>query len=609
MATTARFEVQRHAELEAVFKPSRMVRVWRDLVKQQLRRLEVPDLHDYYDFNFNIERRCEAIAERILSGQYRAETPLVYKIEKKLGISRHMILPSPSDALVFQVLTDSLFEELVKAQPSKQAFYARDRHTLKLPHELKESLGYPWFFLWPKFQEKIWGFTSSHPILVTTDLTNYYDNIALDDLRRVIAGHVHAKEALLDLLFSLIEDLTWRPDYLPRSKKGLPTIQIEAPRLMAHALLFEVDSVLKNRTNDSFVRWMDDINFGVKSQDQASKVLGELSDVLKSRGLALNLAKTQLLSAADAKRHFMFNENKRIDRLQARAAKLKSPGALHSFGDKVSAELVKHLKECDAKNKDKATKRYFSLLGQIKHAGAVSLCVPIYRSGAGLRSTVIRYLTRLQYCRPVSTAILHMLEKTRLVDDVTKVELVQALVDWTVPLSLSGKRFLGKVRKCLENPVTFSDWLCWFLFLSKYGEAHEALTAYEASKSIRRKEPFVARQAATLLCRGISVNAARVREFWDREVSTGLSDSASVAVNLQQFSVASFPSKKNKLYSYLFPDKASESFPIAKFLLLCLLAVSERDKGLKVRREIVAARVTDPWMRAHLKSIHPVWFT
>lgn len=608
MATTARFEVQRHAELEAVFKPSRMVRVWRDLVKQQLRRLEVPDLHDYYDFNYNIERRCEGIAERILSGQYRAETPLVYKIEKKLGICRHMILPSPSDALVFQVLTDSLFEELVKAQPSKQAFYARDRHSLKLPHELKVTLGYPWFFLWPKFQEQIWGFTSSHPILVTTDLTNYYDNIALDDLRRVIAGHVHAKEALLDLLFSLIEDLTWRPDYLPRSKKGLPTIQIEAPRLMAHALLFEVDSVLKSRTNDSFVRWMDDINFGVKNHDEAAKVLGELSDVLKSRGLALNLAKTQLLSAVDAKRHFMFNENKRLDKLQARVAKLKSPTALATFGEKVSAELVVHLNECSAKNKDKATKRYFSILGQLRHIGAVGLCVKIYQSDVGLRSTVIRYLTKLQYCRPVTTTILRMLENTRLVDDVTKVELVQSLVDWSIPRSVAGRRFLGRLRKCLEKPATFSDWLCWFLFLSKYGEAHEALTAYEASKAIRRKEPFVARQATTLLCRGLSVNAIRVREFWEREVSTGLSDSASVAVNLQHFSDASFPSKKSKLYSYLFPDKSSGAFPISKFLLLCLLAVSEREKGLNVPRAIVAARVTDPWMKAHLKSIHPVWF-
>ena len=36
-----------------------------------------------------------------------------------------------------------------------------------------------------------------------------------------------------------------------------------APRLLAHALLFEVDYLLKKRTQNNFVRWMDDINFGV----------------------------------------------------------------------------------------------------------------------------------------------------------------------------------------------------------------------------------------------------------------------------------------------------------------------------------------------------------
>src|SRR5437899_786170 len=99
MRTTARFDIQRHRELKAIFTVARMCRVWRDLVRSQLRRLDIPDLHDYYDFNFNIESRAEAIIERILAGQYRAEAPLIYRIEKKLGICRHMMLPSPADAL------------------------------------------------------------------------------------------------------------------------------------------------------------------------------------------------------------------------------------------------------------------------------------------------------------------------------------------------------------------------------------------------------------------------------------------------------------------------------------------------------------------------------
>ena len=608
MATTARFNVQRRQELSAVFKPARMARVWRELVRQQLRRLEIPDLHDYYDFNFNIETRVEAIAERILAGQFRADIPLVYRVEKKLGICRHMMLPSPSDALVFQVIADSLYAELVKVQPSKQAYYARDRHALKLPHDGPTPPSYPWFVLWPQFQEEIWGFAKSHPILVTTDLSNYFDNIEFDDLRRVIAGHIPAKEVLLDVLFSLVEDLAWRPDYLPRARKGLPTIQIEAPRLLAHALLFEVDSVLKDRTSNCFVRWMDDINFGVANRAEATKVLGELNDVLKSRGLALNLAKTELLTSRQAKLHFMFKENMRLSGVLKRAKALKSEKAKAKLGVEVASELSVHLAQCNARNKDKVTKRYFGLLGTLANPGACADCVDLFRADAGLRPTVTRYLTSLPFRRPATATVLRILETVQCADDVTKIGLITAIFAWDVPRTAPGMRFVARLRAVLEKPKSAIDWQCWFLFLARFGEAQEALTAFEASKHVRRREPFIARQATTLLCRALAVNPKRVKELWEREVSTGLSDSASVAVNLMHFASATFPTKKDKVYSYLFPENAPRAYPIAKFLLLCVMAAAAQGKGSTLARPVVADHVVDPWMLAVLKAIHPAWF-
>ena len=139
MKTTARFEIQRSKELKKLFVKRRMLELWRKLVKEQLRGLDIKDLHDYYDFNYAIDSKVDAVIEKVSSGLYRAEAPLVYKMEKKFGVCRHMLIPSPSDALVFQVLTDELFDALIKAQPSERAFYSRDRHFLKLPHEKKEA--------------------------------------------------------------------------------------------------------------------------------------------------------------------------------------------------------------------------------------------------------------------------------------------------------------------------------------------------------------------------------------------------------------------------------------------------------------------------------------
>src|SRR4051812_29714443 len=176
MKTTARFEIERRKQLKALFKHKRMVELWRKLVRQQMRSFDITDLHDYYDFNASIEARADGIIEQVLSGQYRAAPPLIYRAEKKLGICRHLMVPTPSDALVFQLLADALYPDIIKAQASKGAYYARDRHSLAMPHEVQGAASYPWFILWPKFQKEIWHFSKAHRFLVTTDLTNYFDN-------------------------------------------------------------------------------------------------------------------------------------------------------------------------------------------------------------------------------------------------------------------------------------------------------------------------------------------------------------------------------------------------------------------------------------------------
>jgi hypothetical protein len=141
MTTTARFDLQRRQQLPKIFSRLQDLRTYG--VKEQMRSLEIRDLHDYYDFNHAIEARTGAICDIVTSGFYRASPPLVYRSEKKLGITRHMLVPSPQDTLVLQALTDALCEDVKKAQPSGHAYYARARHTLQLPHEIRDAVGYP----------------------------------------------------------------------------------------------------------------------------------------------------------------------------------------------------------------------------------------------------------------------------------------------------------------------------------------------------------------------------------------------------------------------------------------------------------------------------------
>ena len=608
MRTTARFELERKNQLKQLFTRSRLVRLWRSLVRDQMRRFDIADLHDYYDFNFAIEARTDAIVERVLTGQYRAEVPLVYRIEKKLGVCRHMMIPTPSDALVFQLLTDVLYNDVIKAQPSRSAFYARDRHNLTLPHEQEEAASYPWFILWPKFQKEIWKFSRAKEFLVTTDLTNYFDNISLRELRHVISAIVHTKEVYLDLLFSLIEDLSWTPDYLPPSGKGLPTIHIEAPRLLAHALLFEVDYVLKKRTNGNFVRWMDDINFGVDEVISAKVILGEVNEVLKSRGLALNLGKTDVMTREEARQHFLFEENLRLNNFQQSARRLTSVEDRKNLAKLLAAELAGFLKKSRARNKDKLTKRYLSILGLLGIPIALTLAKEIYANQPALRDSVLRYLSRLPFTKSVAQTFIDLCTGTSLYDDVARFMFVRTVVNWHVPFTGPGKRFVGELRSSLEKVSTSFDWFCYLFFLAKYAEPHEVLNVTNQWRKLGAKEPFFARQRMAALARGLEINSEAVLAQWTRETSTGTSDAASVANNFLGIANQLFPGKRHKLYFYLFPDKRQQPYPLPKFLILCALAHGERRGASKIPRPIVAMHVSDPWYRHWLERVHPIWF-
>lgn len=214
-----------------------------------------------------------------------------------------MVIPNPADALILQVIVENLADQLISKQPSENAYFSRDKHNVGKIHEGIEY-GVPFRKQWKELQKKIYKFHDEKELLIVTDITNYYDSIYLPELRKVFLSQISAPEVIVDLLFQIIEAISWKPDYLPYSGRGLPTTNLEAIRLLAHSFLFEIDEILKKETNNSFVRWMDDFTIGVNTSKEAISILCAISDMLKSRGLALNISKTAILNAKQVEHEF-----------------------------------------------------------------------------------------------------------------------------------------------------------------------------------------------------------------------------------------------------------------------------------------------------------------
>lgn len=104
-----------------------------------------------------------------------------------------------------------------------------------------------------------------------------------------------AEECVLDMLIYVLSALLWQPDYMPRVEVGLLQINIDAPRLLAHCFLYELDAFLASDPSRDFVRYMDDIDIGVDSVAAAKEVLKSVDLVLQTKQVRLNSGKTLIL--------------------------------------------------------------------------------------------------------------------------------------------------------------------------------------------------------------------------------------------------------------------------------------------------------------------------
>jgi hypothetical protein len=601
MTKTAQFSIDREQTLAELFTAERLVNIWRKIVKKQMRSMDIIDLHDYYDFNVTLKERASEISKLIIKAQYKADSPLIYKLEKSFGICRHLMLPSASDALVFQAIAEYLTPKIQSNQPTDKAYHSRDRATLKLPHEVSLPRE-PWYVLWPKYQKQILKFTNDCEYLAVTDIANYYDNIGLRELRNIVSSYAQPKEVILDFLFNIIEQISWVPDYLPTSLKGLPQINLEAFRLLPHVMLFDADKLLNIQTDGNFVRWMDDISFGTNSKNQAREILGYLNDSLKSRGLALNIAKTKIYGRQEAKIHFLFEENEYLN--QIAKTSISSPNYKQNKKDFLK-RFRKHLRNKGLRNWDRVTRRYFTVAGDLKIRDLLRYSTLLFTTYPNLRAHIIKYLYKMGYTAKTSRITLELLENTLRYDDVTLFYICKLITDLEVPYTNNGKEFIRKAERSLKNPKTELELYCYFWFLAKYGEPHIILNLIEQTKDLWKGNIFLSRQIVSILPRTLKLQENYTKSLIDQQARIGARDIAAVANNINMLIKVE---KLSEHHVYLFPSRKQTSpilrtpYPLNKFLILIAIASSpnllpaEKEKIRKKTKEHIKDKWYINWM-------------
>ena len=597
---TDRFKKLRKEALSNLFNKKEVSYIWRKIVRGQLRSLDFKDLFDHYDFNYNIVERAVAIRNEILNGTYRVSLPLIYKLEKKYGVCRHIVIPQPIDALVLQVLVEHVAEQIVEHQPSDNAFYSRDKHNVGKPHDAAEY-GLSFRNQWKKLQKEIYRFNDEKELLVVTDLSNYYDSISIGELKKVFLGFVDNNEVLVDVLFKVIEEISWKPDYLPYSGRGLPTSNLEAIRLLAHSFLFEVDDVLKQRTNNSFTRWMDDIVIGVNDRKDAIEIISSVSDMLKSRGLALNLSKTAIYDSEEAHYHFQIKENKYLDSLE----KFKKGDEKYNYiTTDLKKNFKKHFKDRNPKYWDKISKRYITAFGRMESLKLLTEISDIYLRQPSLRPYLLMYLSKIGYRKRSAQKVEGILAKIDVFDDVSIYQICHLVTTWEVPYNDETKGFLARVNKQLlsvffinKNP---SDFYSVLWFKAKYDHHEDLLRFVVKYQNLWRSDSFLRRQVTAVMARLLITNSSDVEKLLYTQISSGVTNTVSLANQIQIFS--QIDKLDAKLRYYLFPKKIQRPYPLQKFLVLCSVLNSEAIRKDESVKENILDNIKDPYFLKWLDS-------
>jgi hypothetical protein len=474
-----RFDI-RARKLRKIFAPKNIEKIWKEKVRISMREQFTCDGIENLDFHISISVESQKLSRLILSGDYAPQKAQRILVEKSKGLCRQLVIPTVRDAIVLQCLSDALYSAIKYKAPTNNAFFEPKDHTFSSPPS-----GYGTFAAWLNFQKELFKFSKNRKFIVVTDIANYYDSISYVHLRNAIASIIGDEDCIIDMLIYVLGDLLWQPDYTPRIEVGLPQMNLDAPRLLAHCFLYELDTYLASDPGRDFVRYMDDVDIGVDTIVDAKQVLKNIDLVLQTKQVRLNSGKTVILNRTDARKHFQIFENARLDAVQASIDHHRQNSLpLDRHRTLIEAKLRQGVRKAsfDKGNGEKVLKRWLGLAAKTEATLKPKMLEEFIKLRPGVRTNVYS-LIRSRPLTPRIAAVLAQAAQSGLfVDDAAMVELSNHLVETLVKTRHS--------HKIIEAIISSNDTKTYFGFYSKIWLQSKYGTTAQLFQTLKDSQDF-----------------------------------------------------------------------------------------------------------------------
>lgn len=429
-----------------------------------------------------------------------AAPPTRFLLEKSKGLCRQIVIPTVKDALILQALSDALWAEIKKKAPSKNAYYAPGDQKFSNMHRGHEA-DYGPTDPWLSFQEAIFGFAEEREYVVVTDIANYYDFISYEHLRNVLSSLSLVNESALDLLIYSLSFMLWQPDYMPRVSVGLPQINLDAPRLLAHCFLFEIDRLITAKPGVEFARFMDDMDIGVDDLPTAKGLVRDLDLALQTRQVRLNSGKTKILDHAQATRHFEIYENRILDKLSEEINTRRKNEKSISKQRKEIIELLDTWEQSgifDDGNGEKILKRLINLARISRTEIKPEQFHQILQTRPSLRGTVLNWWQHSLHPGGNIKRIADFMESGIIVDHAALMEVANSLVACRLPNNGDVTAAIDRVILALDPRDPWGFYAAIWVG-SKHKASEYLMEMIESHGTIWQMHEHTARLAAGLV--------------------------------------------------------------------------------------------------------------
>ena len=276
-------------------------------------------------------------------------------------------MPAIPDLVLYRTIVDAIYNEARKGE--REHVYLKGNRLRQMQNPAQQQTprldSERTFHSWLRYARyrKQLILNKTHPYLVITDITTFFDSLLHSHVEEVLRNHP-VDGRMLDLLFLLLDRLSIRQDDTTSHGIGLPVDEFDCSRTLAHLILFgHDDAMVKVVGEENYLRWMDDQLLAVPSKAAGLRVLSEVGKSLATLHLAPSAKKSRILTPAEVRRHFHLDLHRMLTKVGTSARKAKSRAQWRKLSTRLKLIWEKTHRNQGIGDFDKVLKRFYRLAG------------------------------------------------------------------------------------------------------------------------------------------------------------------------------------------------------------------------------------------------------